>query len=76
MSTDHQIAVQLIIAYTLVGAFVFTMVITCGSLVGWITFSDVTQQQKLFVVLIVELVVIGPGSFSDSLRHNAGQAVN
>ena len=45
---DHQELIRLTIAYTLAGAFVFTVVITCLSLVGWIRFADKKQQQKLF----------------------------
>src|SRR6266403_1628301 len=44
---DHQELIRLTIAYTLAGAFVFTVVITCLSLVGWIRFADKKQQQKL-----------------------------
>jgi hypothetical protein len=48
---------QLAIGYTLVGAFIFTVVVTLLSLVGWIKFADNSQQKKLFYSLIVELVI-------------------
>jgi len=48
---------MLVVGWTLVGGFVFTMIITCLSLVGWIKFADRSQQKKLFLVLIVELLV-------------------
>jgi len=69
----HAGIIKLIIAYTLVGAFVFTVIITCLSLVGWIRFADPTQQRKLFVALIVELVVICLGSFANLLKFDPKQ---
>lgn len=72
MNTHIQL-IQLIVAYTLVGALVFTVVITCLSLVGWIKFADQSQQNKLFAVLIVELVVICMGFFADLLKLNPRQ---
>ena len=53
---NHPELVKLLIAYTFVGALIFTVVITCLSLVGWIKFADPAQQKKLFSILIVELV--------------------
>ena len=54
----HQLVLQLAIAYTLVGAFVFTVVVTCLSLVGLVKFAIENQQKRLFQILIVELVII------------------
>lgn len=54
---DQLPMLKLVIAYTLVGVFIFTAVITCISMVGWVKFSDDSQQKKLFATLIVELVV-------------------
>jgi hypothetical protein len=48
---------KLVVGWTIVGGFVFTVIVTCLSLVGWIKFADPRQQQKLFYVLIVEVVV-------------------
>ncbi|MDB5471888.1 MAG: hypothetical protein JWR84_3448 [Caulobacter sp.] len=62
--------IKLIIAYTLVGAFVFTVIVTCGSLIGLIKFSDPDQQKKLFTVLVVEVVVICVGAFANLLNLN------
>lgn len=67
---NHPLVIQLTIAYTLVGAFVFTVGVTCLSLVGWIRFADARQQNRLFAVLIVELVTMGLGSFSNFLTFN------
>lgn len=41
MATEfHQDVIRLIIGYTFAGAIVFTVVVTCLSLVGWIQFKD------------------------------------
>ena len=67
---SHQGIIELIIAYTLAGAFVFTVVVTCLSLVGWIKFKDASQQRKLFVILIVELVTGSIGLFFNFMTLN------
>jgi hypothetical protein len=72
----HQLIIQLAIAYTLVGAFIFTVIITCGSLVGWISVSDKKQQQQLFAALIVQLLVIGVGYFKDFLTFSPANVAN
>lgn len=64
----HVEFMKLIIGYTLVGAFIFTVAATCLSLVGWIKFANAGQQSKLFGVLIVELVTIGLGVFTNMLN--------
>ena len=71
---SHLVLIQLIIAYTLTGAFVFTVMITCCSLVGWIKLADKKQQKKLFQVLIVELCVVAVGFFSRVLEFNPDAA--
>lgn len=72
---DHHSIIQLIIAYTLVGAFVFTVVISCLSVVGWIKFADQKQQNKLFYVLVVELVVGCLAFFFDFIALNPKRIV-
>jgi hypothetical protein len=67
---SHVQILQLIIAYTLAGAFVFTVIMTCLSLVGWVKFADSAQQQKLFYALIVEVVTIGVGFFAGFLKFD------
>lgn len=67
----HQDIISLIIAYTLTGAFVFTVFITCLSLLGWVKFASSSQQSKLFVALILEVVVIGIGTFAGFLEFDA-----
>lgn len=60
---NHPEIIRLVIAYTLVGAFVFTAIITCLSLIGLVKFANSQQQNKLFYVMIVELVVGSVGFF-------------
>lgn len=67
---SHQEIIQLIISYTLLIAFVFTVVITCLSLIGKITFSNPHQQNKLFMVLVVELVIVCVGYFAGFINLN------
>jgi hypothetical protein len=75
-ATDYPEVVKLIIAYTLTGAFVFTVVVTCLSLIGWVKFANQKQQRRLFVVLIIELVTVCLGFFSGLLTFNASAAVD
>jgi hypothetical protein len=63
----------LIVAYTLTGALVFTVVITSLSLVGWIRFADNAQQKKLFSILAVELVLVSVGFFGGLLKFDPQQ---
>lgn len=67
---SHQEIISLVIAYTLVGAFIFTVVITCLSLVGVIELKDKKQQNKLFYIVIVEVVVGCVGFFFNWLPLN------
>lgn len=64
---DHRELIQLLVAYTLTGALIFTVIATCLSLVGWVKFVDAKQQNKLFYVLIVELVTVAVGFYSQTL---------
>ncbi len=66
----HIELIKLIVAYTLTGAFVFTVAMTCLSLIGRIRFASEAQQKKLFYVLILELTVVCVGFFSDFLKFN------
>ncbi|HEX3555116.1 MAG TPA: hypothetical protein VIA62_17980 [Thermoanaerobaculia bacterium] len=67
---DHPEIFKLIIGYTLVGAFVFTVIVTCLSLVGVVRFASQNQQKRLFQVLIVELVVGALGIFFQLVSLN------
>jgi hypothetical protein len=53
----HIEIIKLIVAYTLVGAFIFTTVITLLSMVRIVRFVDPSQERQLFKVLILELAV-------------------
>ena len=48
---------QLAVGWILVGAFAFTVLLSCLSLPGWVKFADKSQQKKLFGTVIVQLVV-------------------
>jgi hypothetical protein len=61
---------QLVIAYTLTGALVFTALITYLSLVGRIKFQDKLQQKQIFWLFIVQLCIIVAGFFSGLLKFN------
>ena len=67
MNEVHQGAIQLAVAYTLLGAFIFTVVAVCLSLVGLVRFQSKKQQSILFSLLIVEIVGVGVVYFYDLL---------
>jgi hypothetical protein len=67
MNAVHVEIIKLIVAYTLAGAFVFTAVITCLSLVGVVKLPT-GLQKKLYGVLILEVATVCVGFFSDLLR--------
>lgn len=64
----HASIIKLSLAYTLLGAFIFTIIVTCGSLIGLVRFVNPTQQARLFTALIVELVTICLGTFVNILN--------
>jgi hypothetical protein len=71
MNTDVHVAIiKLAIAYTLLGAFVFTVVLTCLALIGKFKFPDRRVQRRLIEILVIELAVLGVGTFSDFLRFS------
>ena len=63
---------KLVVGWALVGAFVFTLAVTCMSLVGWIRFADKAQQRRLFQVLIVELVAGVAANAFGGIRLDTG----
>lgn len=60
---------QLIIGYTCVGVFVCTSVISVLYLAGFMKI-DPAHGNKLFAILIVEIVVISVGSFGGLIKLN------
>lgn len=70
MSQFHQDLIQLSIAYTCLGVFIFTAVATCLSLIGWVEFTDKSQQKKLFYALIIEVVFIAVTFFGGVLKFD------
>lgn len=69
----HLEIIKLIIAYALTGSFVFTLVVTCLSLINVIKSIDKKLKRKLINVLIVQVAVIAVGSFSDALNFDPGE---
>jgi hypothetical protein len=67
---EHQELIKIVIAWTCVGAFVFTLLITCASLTGLVKLADKKQQNKLFALLIVELGLVGVGTFVDVIKFS------
>lgn len=63
---------QLVVGWTLVGGFVFTMAVTLLSMVGVVTFAERRQQRALFGVLVLELVVGVGGKAAGAWRFDAG----
>lgn len=61
--------IQLVIAWTFVIVFIFTAIITLLSLIGLLKFEDEKQQEKLFYVLIVEIVVVSVGFFKEYIKY-------
>jgi len=58
IDTDAQYELmKLIVAWSLITAFVLTLILTVLSLVGWVKFANKSQQNKLFYVLIVQLAI-------------------
>jgi predicted nucleic acid-binding Zn-ribbon protein len=66
----HVAIIKLAISYTLALAFVFTVIITCLSMLGWVKFADPKQQKRLFVAVVVQLAVGSVGVFFDFLKSN------
>jgi hypothetical protein len=69
--TLHAAIIKLAIAYTLLGAFIFTVVITLLSLIGLVEFKSSKQQGALFSALVLEIVALGVGVFKDFLNFDA-----
>jgi hypothetical protein len=70
----HIEIIKLVIAYALTGSFLFTLVVTCLSLINVIKSIDKKLKRKLINVLIVEVAVIAAGSFSDLINLDPGKA--
>lgn len=67
-------AIQLVVSWPLTFVFVFVAVATALSLVGLVTFTNQAQQDKLFWVLIVDVVGAGVAYFSGLLRYRPSSA--
>jgi len=65
----HQEIITLIIAYTCAGVFVATSVITVLSIINVIKIEQ-KAKNKLFAVLVVEILAIGVGTFAGFLNFS------
>lgn len=72
---DHTEIIKFIIAYTFTGVLVITAAFVTFSMVGWIKFSDKSQQKKLFNLLIVEIIAVGIGFYADFMRFNPSAVI-
>jgi high-affinity K+ transport system ATPase subunit B len=70
----HSELVKIILAYAETTVFVFTAFITCLSLIVIVRFAEASQQKTLFKTLIVEIVVVVIGFFSNYLEFNPTEA--
>lgn len=66
----HVEIIKLTISYALAGVVVFTSIVTALSLVGWVSFANEKQQNRLFLVLVVEVIGIAIGSFANLLQYD------
>ena len=73
---SHQELIKLVVAYTLTGALVFTVIITCFSLIGWVRFADIKQQNRLFYALLVEVCVAAVGFYTRFLNFDPSDVKN
>ena len=67
---------KLVAGWTIVVAFIFTTIVTCMSLVGWIKFTYKRQQHGLYGALILELVIGTVSSVTGSTTLDAQQVAN
>jgi hypothetical protein len=72
----QQSLIQLVVAWTLVGGFVLTVLLTLASMIGLVKFSDSKQQQKMFYILIVQIVVISVSYFGKLLNYSPAVAAD
>jgi len=70
--SGHALLMRLVIGYTVVGAFVFTVVVTLLALMGWVKLPDRKQQKYLFYAVIGEIVVLCLGQFTGVLQFDPG----
>lgn len=72
----HQEIVQILLGYTMLGAVIFTVIITCLSLIGVVKFSNPQQQKKLFTVLIIELAVAAVAFFTGYISLDTDKPIS
>jgi hypothetical protein len=70
----EDVLIRFAVAWTLVGAFVFTVVVTCLSVIGVVKFADAKQQEQLFAALVLQLAIIGVTYFGRILNFSPESA--
>jgi hypothetical protein len=60
--------IQQVITWTLAGAFIFTVTITCLGMIGIVKFPNKEHLNKLFYVIIIEVAIASVGVFTGNLR--------
>jgi DNA repair exonuclease SbcCD ATPase subunit len=76
MNADAQVEImKLVIMWTLIGAFIFTVIITLLSMIGVVKFADRKQQGKMFAVIVVQVAVVCVGVFTGKLQASPAKAV-
>ena len=66
---DQAYLIQLVIGWTCAGVFVCTAIITMLALVGLVRIDPV-MRNRLFAVLVLEIVAVGVGVFAGFVRLN------
>jgi len=67
---NYGMIIKLVVFYSLTGAFVFTLIVTCLSMIGVIKTLDKTLKKTLYKVLIVEVCVAAVGAYANLLNIN------
>lgn len=71
---EQHALILLVVAWTMVTVFIFTSIVTCLSLVGWVKFANASQQNKLFYALIIEVAASAAGYWSHLLNPSFSEA--
>jgi hypothetical protein len=67
--------IKLVVSWALIGAFLFTAILTLLSLAGLPGFSDSEQRNKLFYTLVAEIVIAGIAFFAGAFQPAPGAVV-
>ena len=65
---------KLMVSWTLIGAMIFTVIITLLSLAGFLAFSDNKQRNKLIYILVAQIAIVGLAFFTGIFQPAPGTA--